>query len=232
MADAPTKRGFGTGAGRNSRLTEEFIQPFLDNLRGSLSRSAAGRELGIPKRSLYEWLARGKAEQDDPKSLYGRLYRETEKTLAAAQQDLVRAAQEAAMAGNGKVALDLLAKRFPKEWGSGLASRREREHKLTMMALAEEKARAEVELLRARAKGELPADVSITISDAGAVDALFEQHFGHAGARRLPSGAGEHDTGTAGSVPNVGQSAVSVPEAMDRGAVEVRAVDEEPPDRR
>lgn len=80
--------------------------------------------------------------------------------------------------------------------------------------LTREKTRAEIEVLKAKARGDLPPDVTITATDPTAVDALIRKHFGQAGAKAKTTDAPAPDSDrSAGGGPVAGDAA-PVPGAM------------------
>lgn len=59
----------------------------------------------------------------------------------------------------------------------------ERSRETSQSRLTRDKTRAEITLLKAKAQGDLPPDVTVNVTDPRAVDELVRKHFGQSGAK-------------------------------------------------
>jgi hypothetical protein len=67
--------------GRPSHLTPEVADRLVAELRDGADLSSAARAAGVPRRTVYDWIARGRAEP------YGRFLGRVESARAARQPE-------------------------------------------------------------------------------------------------------------------------------------------------
>jgi len=184
---------------RDTKLTPAVTARVFAGLRAHGNARKACRDAGIHHDSHYAWMRDGLRAPDGPAGAY------RAGALAALAEREVRleAMVEAAASGTADEPGDWRAAAF-------LLDLRE---KRAQNALTAAKLRAETKLARAKAAGLIP-DVTVTVTDPAQVDALFREHFGHAGARSLP--AGTHDPGADAGLRDVGATPLPVPAPLDR----------------
>lgn len=106
--------------GRPTKLTPELLQELAAGIMVGMTIEHACARAGISKQTYYNWRARGRAESDDPESLYAIL----EAALSAAEGQMVFQAlgvvQAAAGTGQWQAAAWLLERRFPAIYGRGV----------------------------------------------------------------------------------------------------------------
>lgn len=98
--------------GRPSMLTDETRNRLRLALLDLNTLEDAARFAGISSTTLHRWLATGRQQT---RGEYRELWDEVQDALSAAKRQLVRPVMKAART-DAKVALEVLARRFPKEW--------------------------------------------------------------------------------------------------------------------
>lgn len=74
---------------RTTRLNAKLADKIFDRIRaGNYPETSAVAE-GVPQSTFWEWMKQGKAQRDDPKSVYGRFFLGVDRARAEAEADLV-----------------------------------------------------------------------------------------------------------------------------------------------
>ena len=100
--------------GRPSKLTAELAQAFCDALRRCWHVETAADLCGIHRATVYDWIKRGKREQEGP---HAEFYRQVKKALAETSADCVQEIQ-AAGKSSWQACAWLLERRYPELWSS------------------------------------------------------------------------------------------------------------------
>lgn len=127
MSDAPK-------IGRPTKLTPELQEQIVNAIKAGNSIVEAAQLCGVGERTIHEWRARGEA--DDAPELFAQFAQALTQARATSRDLLINAAFKDAIGGveieqgtrgdgteytkvtppNGRIALELLARMFPREW--------------------------------------------------------------------------------------------------------------------
>lgn len=101
--------------GRPSKFTPEIHRRIIDLVKAGNYIEKAAQSVGISRRTLYEWLAKGRdcEIEEDP---FAALYTDWQKAIAHCELRCVALIAKAAET-DVKAAMWLLEHRFPEDWG-------------------------------------------------------------------------------------------------------------------
>ena len=101
--------------GRPSKLTPEVHEAIVTAVREGLPPTSAARLAGISNASHFEWLARGKLDNEaDRESIFATYERELRRAEAAFQLECIRAARGFEDASTAREARNLMVVRWPR----------------------------------------------------------------------------------------------------------------------
>ena len=104
----------GGQVGRRSRLTDELQREILDAVRAGSYLAPAARRAGVSDKTVYEWLRRGREPGAPPRlAQFAVAY---ERAEAEGEIHLVAITRRQVAAGDGRLALELLARKHPDRW--------------------------------------------------------------------------------------------------------------------
>lgn len=110
--DAPRARGGRTGRPPAVQLTPSRVKKICELVAKGVPQQAAAGSVGIPRRTFQIWLAAGREEGSvEP---YTSLAEKLERAL---DEYHMSRAIEVSESGDARVALQVLERRFPNEWG-------------------------------------------------------------------------------------------------------------------
>ena len=104
----------GGQVGRRSKLTDEVGREILDTLRLGTHLTTAARGAGVSEKTVYEWLREGR--KPGAPSHLARFAVEYERAEAEGEKRLVGLVLRQAVGGDGRLALEMLARRYPERW--------------------------------------------------------------------------------------------------------------------
>ena len=95
----------------------EYSEELVKLVRSGLSHEDAVTLVGISKSSFYRWLQRGENAVDTGRpSKYAVFFKDIRKAEIEAKARKIQVVEKAAV-DDPKMALELLARKYPKEWG-------------------------------------------------------------------------------------------------------------------
>ena len=160
---------------RRTKLTPALSKRFCRQLADARFLIPTAALCGVPRTSVYDWLARG---ERDSSGLYHEFAMGVARTRAKIECDLLKQL----LTGDRekwRAAAWLLDKLFPTRYGTARLDQREKARTST---LQRQKLEAEIALIQATLKGKMPAGTTFTL-DPTEFDKLFQKRFGALPAR-------------------------------------------------
>lgn len=115
------------GAGRPTKLTKDVQDKICSALRAGNFRTVAAQWAGVPLRTFYEWMGRGKEEPDRPEAKFRQAVIEAEKAAEVRAVGLIMSAAQS----DPKHAEWWLSHRWPERWADQERKRIRAEIKVT-----------------------------------------------------------------------------------------------------
>jgi hypothetical protein len=113
-----TTGGHMASVGRRTKLTEDTQTTITDLIRGGNTNEAACAAAGIAQSTFYNWMERGEADlEHDRQTRHSEFVEAVTRAIGESEAILVKFARNAAEK-DGRVALDMLARRFPERWAA------------------------------------------------------------------------------------------------------------------
>jgi hypothetical protein len=108
----------GMMAGRPTKLNDRTQTLITDLLSEGNTQIGACNAAGIAPATFYHWLERGEADTEaDKQTIYSDFVDAVTRAIGLSEAALVRFARNAA-SKDGRVALEMLARRFPDRWAT------------------------------------------------------------------------------------------------------------------
>lgn len=107
-------------------MTQEVHDLICEAIRNGNYRETAAEWVGVPMRTFFNWLRRGRKE---PNSIFGRFLQAIQEAESAAEMKMVELVCKSALS-DARHAQWWLERKFPKRWGSQKAEVRALERKI------------------------------------------------------------------------------------------------------
>lgn len=105
-------------AGRPTKLNDRTQTLITDLLSEGNTQVGACNAAGIAPATFYHWLERGEADHEaDKQTIYSEFVDAVTRAIGQSEAALVKFARNAA-SKDGRVALEMLARRFPDRWAT------------------------------------------------------------------------------------------------------------------